>query len=224
MDEILAAIDLALAKKGLSDAAASRLAVGHPSLIKNLRNSRSGQKRINTIDSLVFLADALDLEFYFGERKPAAITESQRANGADFSKVRLLVGGEPLGDLNVESPDGPFAPVAFGVDFAAKLGVDLAACAAIFVTCNSMAPSVSDGDYALVCRKPGDRVNGEPYAFADKTGEIKIRRLDWIDDQIVVRSDNPDLPLYIYDAREAQNVTIIGRVKWAGRSLKKDKI
>lgn len=43
MDPILATIDLALKRKGLSDAAASKLAVGHPSLIKNLRMPRKAR-------------------------------------------------------------------------------------------------------------------------------------------------------------------------------------
>lgn len=65
MDPILDVIDEALREKGLTDAAASRLAVGHPSLIKNMRLPRSGEKRYN-LPALQKLAGVLGLEFYFG--------------------------------------------------------------------------------------------------------------------------------------------------------------
>ena len=47
MDPILEIIDAALRRKGLSDSAASKLAVGHSSLIKNMRIPRDGEKRYN---------------------------------------------------------------------------------------------------------------------------------------------------------------------------------
>ena len=68
IDEILARIDEALARKGLSDAAASKLAAGNPALIKNLRLSRATKpedKRTN-FHALRRIAEVLDLECYFG--------------------------------------------------------------------------------------------------------------------------------------------------------------
>lgn len=62
MATILETIDAALARKGLSAARASVLAVGNPSLVKNLR---SGQGRFS-YESLQRLAAVLDLECYFG--------------------------------------------------------------------------------------------------------------------------------------------------------------
>lgn len=70
MDELLRAIDAALKKKGLSDAAASNLAVGNPSLIKNLRNSRKQRERAHPFENLQALAEVLDLDFYIGPRRP----------------------------------------------------------------------------------------------------------------------------------------------------------
>lgn len=80
MDLILEAIDEALRKKGLSDAAASKLAVGNPSLIKNFRAPSAAGKRYNAV-ALQKLADVLDLEFYFGPRRiNVAATEGASAN------------------------------------------------------------------------------------------------------------------------------------------------
>lgn len=82
MDPILAAIDAGLKNKNLSDAAASRLAVGHPSLIKNFRANTPGEKRYN-VAALQKLADVLDLEFYFGPRRLSTSPEGFAKAAAD---------------------------------------------------------------------------------------------------------------------------------------------
>jgi hypothetical protein len=66
--DILDIIDEALLRKGLSASAASKLAVGNPSLIKNMRQETGYQKRFNAV-ALSKLANVLDLEFYFGEER-----------------------------------------------------------------------------------------------------------------------------------------------------------
>jgi hypothetical protein len=72
MDEIVAAIEAALEAKHLSAAAASRAAVGNPALIKNLLN-RKPNKRDHPVENLMKLAEVLDLEFYFGPRRPRGV-------------------------------------------------------------------------------------------------------------------------------------------------------
>ena len=82
MQDILATIDDALKRKGLSAAAASRLAVGNPSLIKNMRSETKANKRFNA-EALRKLADVLDLEFYFGEhREETSLSLPRRLLGA----------------------------------------------------------------------------------------------------------------------------------------------
>jgi hypothetical protein len=68
MDPVLASIDEALARTGMSDAAASKLAVGNYSLIKNMRAARGDDKRY-TYQSLAQLARVLGLECYFGPKR-----------------------------------------------------------------------------------------------------------------------------------------------------------
>lgn len=62
MSGVVEIIEQALERKGVSASAASRLAVGNPSLIKNIRN---GQGRVS-FDHLQRLAAVLDLECRFG--------------------------------------------------------------------------------------------------------------------------------------------------------------
>jgi phage repressor protein C with HTH and peptisase S24 domain len=65
MRDVIEEIDAALRRKGLTDAAASKLAVGNLSLIKNMRAQKSSGKRYS-FQALEHLAQVLDLELYFG--------------------------------------------------------------------------------------------------------------------------------------------------------------
>lgn len=77
MDPILDEIDKALKRKGLSAAAASKEAAGHYSLIKNMKASKAGGKRYS-VETLEKLAEVLDLELYFGPRRPELDSEPAR--------------------------------------------------------------------------------------------------------------------------------------------------
>ena len=68
--DILDIIDEALLRKGLSASAASKLAVGNPSLIRNMRQETGYQKRFNAV-ALSKLANVL--EFYFGEEREQTV-------------------------------------------------------------------------------------------------------------------------------------------------------
>ena len=105
MDPILDVIDQALKAKGLSDAAASRQAVGHPSLIKNMRMPREGEKRYN-LPALKKLADVLGLEFYFG---PPRETDplSQAFRGGVSNEVENAIRGIPSGAIIREFSGAP---------------------------------------------------------------------------------------------------------------------
>ena len=60
-------IAAALEREGLTRAAASRLARGNPNLVKNIMNGHMPR-----IESLARLAEVLNLDLYFGPRRPAA--------------------------------------------------------------------------------------------------------------------------------------------------------
>jgi hypothetical protein len=68
MDPILDTIDEALRRAGLSDSAASKLAVGNNALLKNMRSARGDDKRYS-FQALEQLARVLGLECYFGPKR-----------------------------------------------------------------------------------------------------------------------------------------------------------
>lgn len=89
--DVLKIIDDALKRKGLSDAAASNLAVGNPSLIKNMRNGRG---RFSW-DALESLGRVLDLHLYYGPGNtegPVQITvEANETFGPNREEVQSAI-------------------------------------------------------------------------------------------------------------------------------------
>ncbi len=221
MDAILATIDEALKKKGLSDAAASRMAVGHPSLIKNLRMPRSGEKRYN-LPSLEKLAAVLDLELYFGP--PRDITEAPEVDvdGSRFATVArhdcfAAAGG---GFVNFDEP--PIDHLAFSKTWLMQNGIHPGSCVLINARGQSMEPSIYDGDLVMIDRRKRDIRNGRIYVYNDPTDGTRIKRLEVVPGHtIIVRSDNHDQKEFPpeYHTAEAMNAIssgIIGEVVWSG--------
>ncbi len=126
MEELLKAIETALASKGLSEAAASRLAVGNPSAIKNLR-VRRGASRAHPIENLMAVARVLGLELYLGP--PRAQPRAPQMRGlAEPAAPMLPSAADPLSSGFVVLPWHPlvdrpgFSPMAFHRSFLAGLG------------------------------------------------------------------------------------------------------
>ena len=114
-------IQLALERKGLSAASASRMASGNSSLIKNIMGGHAPR-----LDSLTRLAEVLDVDFYFGTRPtenlplkapdgetglltPAHLPELERS-AHTLARLVAAAGGDPIPeDLRpaLADPDGP---------------------------------------------------------------------------------------------------------------------
>jgi phage repressor protein C with HTH and peptisase S24 domain len=164
MKEVLDAIDKALERRGLSDAAASRLAVGNSSLIKNLRNPRSSERR-HPFENLQRLADVLGLELYFGEpRASGKMTLGWKPPipHHGFAKCGVHGWGKDQPDLPaLPAPDFMNDPSAFYVTASGS----------------SMKPEGIDaGDYCLVSPVQDIR-EGDRIWIQDKSGATSIKRL-----------------------------------------------
>lgn len=224
MDPILSVIDEALARKGLSDAAASKLAVGHPSLIKNLRMPRDGEKRYN-LPSLRKLAEVLDLEFYFGPRRDSGLVEviDKDAEYAHIPvhDVFLAAGAGATNDAE-EIVDA----LAFRRDWLRRIGLDPSKAAIARARGDSMQPSIWDGDLLLIDRNrimppvpaQTDRPKRMPVFALLHDGEAKVKRLQMIDKGLaMLLSDNPDHQPCLVTPESLQ---IIGKVVWWGHTSK----
>lgn len=219
MDPILSTIDEALKRKGLSDAAASKLAVGHPSLIKNLRMERAGEKRYN-LPALQRLSEVLGLEFYFGpprgaDPEPPVLD----IDGDDFAAIpRLAVEASAgTGALNDDTPE-IVGKLAFRRDWLRKIGVKPDRAMLITVTGDSMAPDLRPGDLALIDQDRNAWEHNRVVALVDLDGGLRIKRV-LLDPgrAMVLASDNPAHLPELRTKHEAARLTCLGRVVWSGR-------
>ena len=152
-------IDAALLRKGLSAAAASRLAVGNPSLIKNMRNKTGNPKRFNA-HALQQLADVLDLEFYFGDARtqtsvhlPAGFTERtiELLPTATARQEAFEMGFLPIPYHSAALPNfRGTAPVALTRQWLTASGLAAETLAFLPVVADDMIPTLTVGALALV--------------------------------------------------------------------------
>jgi phage repressor protein C with HTH and peptisase S24 domain len=221
MEEVLKAIDEALKAKGLSDAAASRLAVGNTSLIKNLRHPR-GSQRDHPIENLKKLASVLGLEVYVGPPNRSRQERVMQIDSQDYASVPLY---------GVEASAGPGAEnhgaeivgeLAFQRAWLRKMNVRPADACLLRVRGDSMTPGLRDGDVALIDRARTRIRNHRVYAFVDLDRQARIKRLQHLDDStLLIRSDNPDHEWEIRKDGDMNRLTMIGEVVWSGHNWTK---
>ena len=162
----MATIDAALDRADMSDAAASKQAVGHLSLIKNMRNG-SGRY---SFDALQAIAKVLDLECYFGPPRDTATPPSPA--WSRFATTTLPHHGVAKCSIQgwgKDQPDrDPLPKPEDSMDDSAFY---------VSATGQSMIPEgIDSGAICLVSPgtepRPGDRV-----WFKDKAGATAIKRL-----------------------------------------------
>lgn len=219
MDPILSTIEDALKKKGLSDAAASKLAVGHPSLIKNFRMERSGEKRYN-LAALQKLAETLDLELYFGPRREAAAPPPVlEIDGEDFATIKRVSAEASAGHGVLNGDAEVVGAMAFRQDWLRDRGIRPERALLVAVKGDSMAPRISQGDLVLLDLDRTNVISGEPYVFNDTDGETKLKRLHRLGrSTLAIVSDNPAYPPELRHGADAERVKVLGRVVWSGHN------
>ncbi|MBN8290556.1 LexA family transcriptional regulator [Rhodobacter sp. NTK016B] len=217
MDPILDEIDRALKKKGLSPAAASKLAAGHYSLIKNMKASKAGGKRYS-VETLEKLGEVLDLELYYGPKRENAAAPSTTISGEQFSTVARYEaeGAAGNGAINFDGP--PIDHLAFSKRWLEQNGISAGDSVLINVRGDSMEPSIYDGDLVMIDRRKTHIRSGRIYAVREGDS-LRIKRLELIPDAaIILRSDNPKYPPE-HRTGEAMNdisLGVIGEVVWSG--------
>lgn len=223
VNDILNIIDTALRRKGLSAAAASKLAVGNASLIKNMRQTTGSPKRFNAY-ALQKLAEVLDLEFYFGEEReesvvhlPAGFSERtvEPLATTPTRHEALEMGFLPIPYHVAAAPDfRGVAPVALARGWLKASGMANEGLAFLPVIKSDMSPSLQVGALALIdTNHAGPKTEGiwalgvrGQYCFA------RIQRPS--EDIIVLKIDRPDEPVQIFKGDEMAAIKILGRVVW----------
>jgi phage repressor protein C with HTH and peptisase S24 domain len=227
MDPILTTIDEALKRKGLSDAAASKLAVGHPSLIKNLRMPREGEKRYN-LPALQRLAEVLDLEFYFGPPRDTGPVEQIVLDGTDFAQIPVHEAVLAAGGGAENHSEELIGHLAFRRSWLRRIGVSASSAVLARASGESMAPTIHDGDMLLIDRAkaeppetqrgPKDTRPSSIFAILDGDTGARVKRIELAaPGTLALLSDNP---AFAPEFRATSSVTIIGKVIWWGHTCK----
>lgn len=222
-------IDEALRRKGLTDAAASKLAVGNYSLIKNMRSPRSEEKRYN-YQALEKIAEVLDLECYFGPRRDTGPVEYVAIDGVDYTHIplhdALLAAGAGYDNAGGQVIDH----IAFRRDWLERIGVTASGVRLARVQGDSMQPTIWAGDLLMIDttrtepmirrRDGADQRRSPIYALIDG-GEARVKRVERpSDDTMLLISDNPDFAPELRQGCDIQTIQIIGKVVWWGHTAK----
>lgn len=218
MDMILSAIEEGLKRKGLSDAAASKLAVGHPSLIKNFRAKTDGDKRYN-VTALQKLAQVLELEFYFGPER-AQIPNQQRI-GADFARIPRYEAQLAAGPGAQNGDNLPISSLAFRVDWLSKIGVNPKHCCIVNVVGDSMEPTLYDGDLVMIDQQVRQFRSNRLFAFVNADGDAQVKRVTVHPEALALNSDNRNYEPQLLSKVDADQLTVIGQVVWSGHDFER---
>ena len=217
MRSILEHIDMALRLKGLKDAGASKLAVGNPSLIKNIR---AGQGNVG-VESLRRLAEVLDLELYFGPRREVGPIEQVTLDGADFAAIPLLDVQLSAGHGAENGDSQALEMLAFPRPWLQQLGVLPSQARLVSVTGDSMLPTLRDGDIVMIDQGRTTVQHGAIYALTDLDGSTRVKHIDLVPKQgLILRSANPTYPAEPRLTDKANGIKIIGQVVWSGSVLR----
>lgn len=220
-------IDDALRRKGLSDAAASKLAVGNYALIKNMRSARSGEKRYN-YHALEKLAEVLDLELYFGPPRDTGPVEQVVIDGSDYAHIPLHDALLAAGGGSDNSSEQVIDQLAFRRDWLKRIGVAASAARLARVHGDSMQPTLWPGDMILIdtqrnapqirARDSRDQRRSPVYAMLDH-GEARVKRIERPSaDLMMLISDNPDYAPELRQGADMRAIQIIGKVVWWGHT------
>ncbi|WP_377506779.1 helix-turn-helix transcriptional regulator [Octadecabacter sp. R77987] len=216
MDPILDAIDKALQRKGITAAAASRLAVGNPSLIKNMRADTGTDKRYNAA-ALQKLAAVLDLEFYFGPERAAPTVQAGFGEAATTNptgpREALRAGFLPIPYHRAASPQFQgTAPVALSRAWVAARDLVPEHLSFAPVLDDAMSPALRKGALTLIDASQVTP-DGQGIFCATDRGVLHYARLETpAPDLLAVTQDNR--PMRVLRGDEKVPYRILGKVVW----------
>lgn len=214
MDPVLTAIDDALAQLGMTDAAASKLAVGNYSLIKNMRAERGAEKRYS-FQSLQELARVLGLECYFGPKREMAGFSEDGGEG-DLGKIEALRGGYlPIPWHELAKRKGS-APVAFQSAWLASEGIAPDHLRAVVPDNLQLDIALAKNTVAILDTIAVQKGGSGLWCY-DDNGRLTIGRAAFVDQSVVLLPDGDrDDPVRLLSRPLPRGFTILGRAIWLG--------
>jgi phage repressor protein C with HTH and peptisase S24 domain len=184
---------------------------------------RGNKKSGTTLNRAKDVCEALGLELYIGPPRHDPIGDAvrgmaERLTAEDFAfvdrfDVKLSAGPGATGD-NARK----LAAVAFRKDWLSDRGLNPSSCVVCSVGGNSMEPLLYEGDLVLLDRHRRELRNGLVYGITDIEGDVRIKRIERVEQGIILRSDNPECPSELRLGEDANRVKIIGALAWSGHN------
>ncbi|QDP59331.1 MAG: hypothetical protein GOVbin287_5 [Prokaryotic dsDNA virus sp.] len=192
-----------------------------PDAIRNVIRSPEGAGP--TLTRAKEICEALELDFYIGAKRPPEPSMPRSSH----EKVQLLSDFAFVERFDVSLSAGPGAngdnarklsPVSFRRDWLSEKGLLPDKCVVCSVGGNSMEPLLFEGDLVLLDRRQADLRDGQIYGVVDIEGDTRIKRIELIENGLLLRSENPDCPTELRQGEDANRVRIIGSLAWSGHS------
>ena len=184
-----------------------------------------------SIDRLKRMADALDLELYFGPRREPLKATQIVVEGKDYAHLPVLDAALSAGPGLANGDDVVLDHLAFRQDWLRRLRLSPAQASLVRVQGDSMKPTLQPGDMVLldtsdaarslpVRSRPPARGRAPIYGIR-MDGEARIKRLMRPDaDTLILLSDNPDWAPEVWTGARLSKMepAILGRVVWWGHT------
>jgi len=218
--EIYELIEARRKELNLSQSQLGMLALGqdNSSVIQAIKRGSSPSAH-----KLEAICNALGLEFYVGRKRSDGETQSSgnQEGGevpSDFVFVERFDVSLSAGPGTSGENAKKLAPVAFRLDWMREKRLAPEKCVVCGVRGNSMEPLLFDGDLVLLDRRQTDPRDGQIYGVVDIEGDTRIKRIELIDDGLLLRSENPECRTELRHGEDANRVQIIGSLVWSGHS------
>lgn len=214
MDHILAAIDDALLRTGLTDAAASKLAVGNYSLIKNMRADRGAEKRYS-FQSLQELARVLGLECYFGPKRELR-GFAENSIRSDLGREDALRSGYLPIPWHDKARRRGSAPVAFESAWLASEGFSPDHLRAIVPNHLQLSVALAKNSVAIVDTAAAQKGTSGLWCYSG-AGDVTVGRAAFADKVTVLfPGDEEAGPIRLIAKPYESGFSVLGKVVWLG--------
>lgn len=184
--------------------------------IGGLRSLLDGGDMLTSNAELV--AQALGIPLYFGPPQELGPVETTVVNGEEYAgipyyDVKAAAGwGETAGEERIKGR------IAFRHSWLSERGIEAVEACLVDVKGDSMAPRLQHGDLVLIDRREHELRARSVYAFVDVDGALRVKRLERINQVLVLTSDNPEFPSEMRPPDLANQMVIVGRVVWSARN------
>jgi len=139
--------------------------------------------------------------------------------GKDYAPIprvdaRLAAGGGAI-NHNVEHTGS----LAFRRDWLREKGISPDKACLLTITGDSMAPTLHHGDLVMIDERRTQVRNRHVYAFVDTDGSSRVKRLDFIENEmIILTSDNPAHPAETRRGPDMNHLRILGEIVWSAHA------